>query len=124
MFAFFVSVHILYMLNYFSFTILSSNLQRRTDFQVFEVIYIFTFFQNSKIIFGSSKYPVKIGLATHTRCLSPCMGLHFKKKTSQTDEVTRKGLKFVFEMCWCWELTKLPDSGLTSSPLQNKENGA
>ncbi len=34
------------------------------------------FFQNSKIIFGSSKYLVKIGLATQKRCLSPCMGLH------------------------------------------------
>jgi hypothetical protein len=26
------------------------------------------------------------------------MGFHFFKKTSQTDEVTRKGLKFVFEV--------------------------
>ena len=56
------------------------------------------FFVDSKLIFGSSKYLVKIGVATHTRCLSPCMGLHFFLKTSQTDEVTRKGLKFVFEV--------------------------
>jgi hypothetical protein len=31
-----------------------------------------------------------------------------------------KGLKFIFEVCWCWDLTKLPDGGVTSSPLRNK----
>jgi hypothetical protein len=49
------------------------------------------------------------------------MGLHLFLKTSQTDKVTRKGLKFVFEVCGCWDLTKLPDSGATSSPLRNKK---
>jgi hypothetical protein len=39
---------------------------------------------------------VKIGLATHMRCLSPHIGLNLKK-ISQTDEIARKGLKVVYK---------------------------
>jgi hypothetical protein len=67
---------------------------------------------------------VKIGLETHARCLSPRMGLKNFLKTSLPDEVASKGVKFVIEVCWYMDLTKLLDGIVTSSGQQIKKKGA